>query len=632
MLITEDDGRLGTRTIIESFELPNTLAYPYSAKGIEDYATATGNVPAEFIQNIPQSSCSAGLVQATVTVLVVVDITYINQLVRVPFLVRIESTATGFGDVTDDPPVILFDTRRFGMTQNTATSSVIIKPAVVQTVPTPTNAGFDDASSDSPYGSPLPEPTRVTVGAIGTDPVVIGPSSVVVVGAHTLQPGGPGINVGGQDVSLAPSATAIVIGGKTSELPQVILPSNQVRPVPVLTIGSSTLTGNAATQFFIGPGQTLTAGGTATVGDVVVSLDSSASFIVIGSSTQMLPGPAIPTVTTPPKIVIGGSTITADAGTAPTFTISGQKLAPGQVRTIGGTVISLAPSASFIVINGATTFFGNVAPAATAQPVITIGDSTFTANARDPDSAPTFIINGQTLITGQGITVDGTTISLGPSGSFVVINGATSTFPTLAAQITAPPLTIGTDVFTTLSGPGTTYLIGTQKLTPGSAITVSGTTISLAPSATALIINGHTTLLSGNQPQAPPITNAPILTIGSHVYTAVSGTTFLIGFGTLTPGGTVVIDGTTISLSPGATQLIYGSSGRSTTTALFPATTTGSQTVTQMGDASARVTRLAGAAATSSQKGAAWSLKSEGLQATGWMLPAFVGCLALLVR
>ena len=69
--------------------------------------------------------------------------------------------------------------------------------------------------------------------------------------------------------------------------------------------------------------------------------------------------------------------------------------------------------------------------------------------------------------------------------------------------------------------------------------------------------------------------NPPRLTIGTETYTAMSGsgTTFVIGTETLTPGGTITIDGTTISLAAGATELIYGNSGRSTTTALFPATT-----------------------------------------------------------
>jgi hypothetical protein len=155
----------------------------------------------------------------------------------------------------------------------------------------------------------------------------------------------------------------------------------------------------------------------------------------------------------------------------------------------------------------------------------------------------------------------------------VVVNGITSALANVAAaQITgAPTLTIGNNVFRPLPGAGTSYLIGSSTLTPGGVITVDGTTISLAAGATAVVINGQTSLVTPSN--RPVITNAPLLTVGSNTFTAISGTTYIINGQTLTPGGTIVVDGTTISLAPGATQLVYGSSGRTTTTALFPATT-----------------------------------------------------------
>lgn len=584
VLVTAENGRIGSSATTETIRLPNVHMYPYWLKGIEDYTAATGPVPEEFLQQISQSACSAGTIQAIVTVLVVVDLTYINLEGGQPFFVHEESSVTGFEVIaTDDPRPLVFDTGRPGTTpqvlnppivEQTAdgflTTIPVIKPAVSQTAATTTSARHEAGTgSNIPQGVMPPEQTRqisVTVGTIGTVPVVIGPSSVIVVGSQTLQPGGPAITIGGQPVSLVSSATAIVVGGKTSNLPQVNTPSGQVRPPPVLTIGSTTLTGNAATQFFIAPGQTLTAGGTATV---------------------------------------------------------------------DGTIVSLAPSASFIVIGGSTQVFPTAAVAITARPEIVIGGSTFTANPENPASAPTFVIFGQTLAPNQVITIDGTTISLAPSASFVVINGATSILPNpAAAQITAPPLTIGQAVFTALPGSGTTYIIGTHTLTPGGAITIADTTISLAPGATALIINGQTTLISNAQTQ-PSITNPPLLTIGSQTYTAAPGigTTFLIGFETLTPGGTVTIDGTTIILAPGATQLIYGSSGRTTTTALFPATTTRSQLITGTGtsEPSAGATGAnEEAAATTSQKGAGWSVKSKSKVGSGG-LSLLIGILGLVM-
>tara|TARA_R110002003_G_scaffold117_1_gene10355 strand:- start:13499 stop:15667 length:2169 start_codon:yes stop_codon:yes gene_type:complete len=615
----------------ETVQLPSAYAYPYWLKGIDYEVAATGSVPEEFLQEISLLNCDAGQLQATVTVLIVVDLYYENWPDLDPFLIHFESTVLGF----DDPPVVVnnagstapvpftMDDWDFG----TPPAPTSIKPAVrPDPVPTtPAANSNNNNNNNNNQASTIQQPTQVTVGNIGTIPVVIGPSSVVVVGSQTLQPGGPAIIVGGvTPVSLVPAATAIVVGGtNTVQLPPVLSPAQQpARPPPVITIGSSTLTPNAATQFFIAPGQTLTPGGTAVVDGTVVSLAPSASFIVIGGSTQVLqaPPPVVGTVaTSPPEIVVGGTTVVAlpqggsnninnqnnvqtNQGSGPTFVIGGQTLSPGgQAITVSGTTLSLVPGGSSVVINGVTSAVANP-PIVVPQAGITIGNSVFTPSS---GSGSTFVISDQTLTPGGQITVSGTVISLAPSASFVVVNGVTSTLANPAAQITdAPVLTIGNGIFRPLPGTGTSYLIGSSTLTPGGSVVVADTTISLAPGATALVINGRTTLLT---PSAQPIiTSAPLLTIGSQTYTAISGTTFVIGGQTLTPGGTITVDGTTISLAPGATQLVYGSSGRSTTTALFPATTTRSQSLTGTASPSAGASGSNGqAVATSPRQGSA---------------------------
>lgn len=146
----------------------------------------------------------------------------------------------------------------------------------------------------------------------------------------------------------------------------------------------------------------------------------------------------------------------------------------------GGTTVSLAPSGSFIVINGVTS---TIPPTAgtTATSVLTIDGKTYTA------SSGSYIINGQTLTSGGIITLsDGTTLSLG--ASVLVINGQTSTLPT-TQTISPGVITIGNQKFTSLSGSNTaapSYVIDGQTLRPsGSAITVtvSGTTYIISLSA-----------------------------------------------------------------------------------------------------------------------------------------------------
>ncbi|KAJ4350500.1 uncharacterized protein N0V89_009121, partial [Didymosphaeria variabile] len=787
------------------------IAATYVVDGIENSASASGTVPAGFLQQIPESTCVPGSVQGSLTVLVVVDLLYIYLPHVNPFIVHIESTVLGW----DENPVSVLVATSEGLpftmgddpatTQNGASpgstpaagNGASESPRPGKLVPIESQSGRSQSGGSQSEGSPSGEspsggsqsssgqsgsgssnsnpatPPRETVGTIGTNPVVLGPSSVVIVGSQTVQPGAPGVTIGGSSVSVAPSATAIVVNGHTSALPVVANPGSPIQTIgtiggtpivvgpssvvvgtvgsnpiivgpasavvvgtqtlvpgggvvivngspvslvpsgnalvigstaangaiigtqttslphvifpagsaqaqagaapPVLTIGSSTLTANAATQFFIAPGQTLTPGGTATVGGQVVSLDASAAFIVVGGSTQILPTSPPALATSRPEIVVDGTTITAlpninnaaNGDRGPTFVISGQTLIPDHAINVAGTVISLPLSGSFAVINGVTSTFANAASSLTAAGAVitplpnpgpsfsidgqlltpggvitdsgttislapggtalivngvttplapgqsaplTIGSHTYTAL---PSSGPSFIIDGQILTPGGAITVSGTTISLAPGATALIVNGVTTP---LALSAT---LTIGPHTYTALPNrPG--FLIDGQTLTPGGLITVSGTTISLSPGATAIVVNGVTTLLT---PQAQPtLTHPPLLTVGSHTYTALpgAGTAFVIDGQTLTPGGTIVVNGTTIVLSPGATQLVYGSAGKSTTEALFPATTTtASARQTDDGEwpASAGATQRVGQAQpTASKPGSAWSTN------TSWML------------
>ncbi|KAF2274417.1 uncharacterized protein EI97DRAFT_350256, partial [Westerdykella ornata] len=520
---TAGDGAVAVSTVTRTFALSTPYACSFWMKGIESTKSASGTVPLEFIQQIPQATCSPGTLSGSVTVLVVVDLIY-RQIIHVdPFDLRIEESVLGWDDPgpetdirahvqTKGGPEDPFNSGRIEVPADGFLSggTPSINAGVLQTdSPSPANQG--QASPAGAVNVPLPTPT--TVGSIGTVPVVIGPSSVVVVGSETLKPGSQ-ITVGGNPVSLEPAGSNIVVGTKTSALPVVpVGPAPNNPPPPIITIRRSTLTPNAATQFSLAPGQILTPGGRATLDGTVVSLGPSASFVVIGGSTRMLP-PPIPAATPPPTIVLGQSTFTQ------------------------------LPGSSFI-----------------------IGSQTLSVGHRGA-----FVIDGQTLaIGGHPVTVSGTTLSLAAS-NVLVVNGMTSTLDVIPAEITPPPLTIGDTVLTALPGDGTTYELGTLRLTPGGVITSGTLTISLAPGATALIINGvTTTLVPGNQ---IPITNPPLLTIGSETFTANSGTTFTIHGQILTPGGVIIFDGTTVSLSPLATEMIVESAGTRETTTLFPATTT----------------------------------------------------------
>jgi hypothetical protein len=601
---TAEDGHVTSTTVTRTFDLSQLYAAPYWLKGIENSAVASGTVPAAFLELIPQKSCSPGMLTGSVTVVFVVDLYYVQEAMHNPFKIHIESSVNGFeeeiGVAGTEILTPLVETHGMPRVEETVdgfiTPTVDVKPGVINTG-APSRYSQDEGS---PGAVPnVPKPTQHTVGSIGTAPVVVGPSSDIRVGSETLSRGSQ-ITVGGVPVSLNPSGNAIVVGTVTSQLPPEFVPNaGAPRPPPILTIGRSTITPNAATQFFLGPGETLTPGGTATLDGTAVSLGSSAGFVVVEGTTQFFPPAPPPRATPLPTIVVGDSTFTQSPGSS--FVIGSQTLTVGQSITADSTVISLG--SSFVVINQATSTFPAAFPAP-VQPEITLGPSTVTA-----DGQGNFIVDGQTLaVGGPAISIDGsTTLSLAGNGNVLVSNGVSSTIAYPAAQITPPPLTIGNGVFTALPGSGTAYRIGTEILTPGGIITIADTTISLSPGATALVINGVTTTLN----PLGPITNAPILTIGPETYTAVSGTTFVIDGQTLTPGGVITVDGTTISLAPGATELIVETGGAKSRTTLFPATTTRDQGTTGTGAAGPKSTGFDGLPAQTAHSDATKSIKLD---------------------
>ena len=109
---------------------------------------------------------------------------------------------------------------------------------------------------------------------------------------------------------------------------------------------------------------------------------------------------------------------------------------------------------------------------------VTVGSQTFTA-----DSSSRFVIETRTLEAGgPAITHDGHTISLGSSASNIIIDSSTFSIARL------PVITI-----TPEDAP---VLVGSQTLTPGGpAITVSGTRVSLEPSASKVVIGTSTEAL-----------------------------------------------------------------------------------------------------------------------------------------
>lgn len=665
---TGADGSMSCATVDSTYMLNGTYAYEYddleSTLGSE--LVATGTLDPGFLAVIPQSTCTAGtFIAPEPTMLVILEVTYQRGIIV--FLVHQEISTTGVlvaattstdsgsapsppGDGNGSNPgksgssgdssgngrggsggvSVGLGVANLGGTRTTlqvtftggqqSATVTVGGQTVVATAADPGDVPAipDEESSGGSGGRPTGSSNSQTV-TIGNGNVQIAPEAngAVAVGGQTIQPG-QSATVNGVPVSVPANGGAIVINGPGGPTTAAVQQAGSSPPPPVIAVGNQDFTANAATQYYLAPGQTLTPGGMATVNGEVVSLAPNADYVIVNGQTENL-GASSPAVT-PPPINIGGNVYQANAQGA--YIVQGQTLTPGGEIFVSGNLISLGNGYNSLVVNGVTITSPPVAIPPTAEPAITLGGSTYLANpggesfiisgqtltpggvitahgttvSLDSGSTPTiavvngqtetldyllapptvvvggtpytessgtsFVIAGQTVRPGQTITVFGTTVAVASSGSYIVINGVTSQL----TQSTIPVIEIGGTSFAATFGPSDAYIIGGQTLYPGGpAITYMGSTISLLPSGTAIVVNGKTTYL-----QYGTTTNPPLITFDGTVFTANAGTTFLIDGQTLTPGGIITIDGTIISLSPSATAVVIN--GKTTT--LFPATTT----------------------------------------------------------
>ncbi|KAK4992338.1 hypothetical protein LTR66_006296 [Elasticomyces elasticus] len=387
--------------------------------------------------------------------------------------------------------------------------------------------------------------TAVPVVTVGGSTVTQDSSSQYVFAGHTLSPGGSAIQVSGTTYSLALSGAAIVVNGQTS----TISPGVTAAPsyVPVITVGGSTVSRGSLSQYVVA-GQTLTPGGSAVqVSGTTYSLAPSGTAIIVNGVTAALASPIGRPVT------FGSIAATPVASSA--YVVAGQTLSPeGSSVVVSGTTYSLAPSGT-VVVNGQSSA---IQTGSTGSTLITLGNV-----AASPIAVSDYIVAGQTLAAGgSAITVSGTAYSLALGGSVVYVNGMSSALPTAGPR---SPITLGNVIATPTAV--SEYVIAGQTLVPGSAITVSGSTYSLAPSGTALVVNGKTS----------PLPTAQIVTLGGSVYTVLPTVSsgLVLGTQTLRPGSQITIAGETLSLAPGGSGIVVVSGGVTTTDGLAAAILSG---------------------------------------------------------
>jgi len=187
-----------------------------------------------------------------------------------------------------------------------------------------------------------------------------------------------------------------------------------------------------------------------------------------------------------------------------------------------------------------------------AAPVV-IGEVT-----ASPATSGGYIVGSQTLLSGYAVEIAGTTYSLPTSGGVAVVNGESVQITTLASPTeSAVPIVLGGLTGRPVSSGA--YVVADQTLgRGGSAIEISGTTYSLAPSGESVIVNGEATPVSVIQASsAQPVT----VVIGDVTAApASSGAYYVVAGQTLSPEGSAIeISGVTYSLpNSGANVVING--------------------------------------------------------------------------
>ncbi|RDW58747.1 hypothetical protein BP6252_13223 [Coleophoma cylindrospora] len=257
------------------------------------------------------------------------------------------------------------------------------------------------------------------------------------------------------------------------------------------------------------------------------------------------------------------------------------------------------------------------------EPVTTTANSAATATAAtdsapavDPTTlipaSPTAIIPSNPVASSDPISGTGSTPALDPGATdptspttVPIVVAATSTIPAvtdgstgatdpiLSSGISGPSSAISTQV-AVITGGGQTYtrnsasayVFSSSTLTPGGTVVVSGSsqtmTYVLPTSATAVVINDVTHAIStatyavtdgSTGVKSVSDTQVAVITGGGQTYTRNSASAYVIGSSTLTPGGTVVVSGSsqtmTYVLPTSATAVIVNDVTHAISTATY---------------------------------------------------------------
>ena len=321
--------------------------------------------------------------------------------------------------------------------------------------------------------------------AVADHPTITPPpaiSSGVVIGGQYLAPGGM-ITLDGVSLFLPIPGSVLVAGGSTIGLEVAI---------QTISVGSQTF--KIALEPHAGfaiNGQTQAPGSVVTINDVVISLPTAGSAIIVGSST--IPLGFITTATA------GSQTFMISLAPSGGLVIDSQTILQGQASYVKGIFVSLPIPGPNVIIGSSTITldpFNTITASGqifTLSPflspgnmlgsteTVTIDGQTFTLS---PGPSPEVIINSQTLTPGEATTIDGIPFSLPLSGFSVTIGTSTIALSPDNPEI----ISAGSQALRVEKGPSSALIVDGRTITPGGEGVIVGITISLPTSGTDLVV------------------------------------------------------------------------------------------------------------------------------------------------
>ena len=240
---------------------------------------------------------------------------------------------------------------------------------------------------------------------------------------------------------------------------------------------------------------------------------SSAPVIVAGqpkgtntiASSAANAGGRPPGTNAPAPIILNDQTLSPVSGSG--YVVAEQTLQPGSTVVLGSGV-----SATTIALQRASNGYVNVLvgpsssqlppiPRTTAlAPVIFNGQtlSPVTGTASGYVVAGQTILPGSTIVLGSGVSQTTVTLQTASNGNLNVIVGSSSSqIPQLSVTTPfvtqLPPFTLGSQ--TVSANDKGQYIIGSQTLTAGGVVTVSGTPVSIGSIATDVVVGSSTEAL-----------------------------------------------------------------------------------------------------------------------------------------